>query len=294
MKPGNIPFVVSAESVASFEPSIEPGGSTNTPELFTDVVIVDLAKSEDFEKQHVAGARNLSFGRIVRSDEKIGGLLPTAESLQAVLADLGISATSWIVVYDQQGNHAASRFIWTLHAFGCFNCSLLDGGLAAWSAANLPTQSGPATTANAVTTPVKLEANRGNTRTADELLTAFANDTQPFLIDARSRKEFDGEDVRAAHGGHIPGANWLEWTDLSDPQNYGKLRSDAELKELFKAIGLSDQQHDQEIVAYCQTHQRSSLTYVALRHLGYTQAQGLEGAWSEWGNRDDTPKSTTG
>ncbi len=290
LKSGSIPFVASAETVASFK----PGGSSSRHDVLTDVVIVDLAKSEDFEKQHIAGARNLSLGRFVRSDGKIGGLLPTAESLQSVLADLGISATSWIVAYDQQGNHAASRFIWTLHAYDCFNCSLLDGGLSAWSAANLPTQSGPTEVVNTVGTEIKLEANTGNTRTVDDLLKAFTNNSQPFLIDARSRKEFDGEDVRAARGGHIPGANWLEWTDLSDPQNHGKLRSDAQLKDIFATIGLSDKHHDQEIVAYCQTHQRSSLTYVALRHLGYSQAQGLEGAWSEWGNRDDTPISTSG
>ena len=285
----NIPFVVSAESVAAFDSA----KTASSPESIHDLVIVDLAKQEAFEQKHVNGARNLSFGKIVRSDGKVGGLLPTAESLQSVLEDLGISASSWIVVYDQQGNHAASRFIWTLHAFGCFNCSLLDGGLTAWSAANLPTQSGPAETVKPVSVPVKLEIDARNTRTVDELLTAFKNNKQPFVIDARSRKEFDGEDVRSAHGGHIPGANWLEWTDLSDPANHGKLRSDTELTDIFSTIGLNESHSDHEIVAYCQTHQRSSLTYVALRHLGYSRVQGLEGAWSDWGNRDDTPISTT-
>jgi thiosulfate/3-mercaptopyruvate sulfurtransferase len=46
---------------------------------------------------------------------------------------------------------------------------------------------------------------------------------------------------------------------------------------------------DREVIAYCQTHHRSSHTYVVLKSLGFTRIKGYPGAWSEWGNLPDTP-----
>ena len=46
---------------------------------------------------------------------------------------------------------------------------------------------------------------------------------------------------------------------------------------------------DKEVIVYCQTHHRSSHTYIALKSLGYPRIKGYPGAWSEWGNSTDTP-----
>ena len=46
---------------------------------------------------------------------------------------------------------------------------------------------------------------------------------------------------------------------------------------------------DRQIITYCQTHHRSSLIYVVLKHLGYDKVKGYPGSWSDWGNRQDTP-----
>ncbi|WP_455219340.1 sulfurtransferase [Kaarinaea lacus] len=42
-------------------------------------------------------------------------------------------------------------------------------------------------------------------------------------------------------------------------------------------------------IVYCQTHHRSALTYIALKHLGFSDIKGYPGSWSEWGNSTDTP-----
>ncbi len=46
---------------------------------------------------------------------------------------------------------------------------------------------------------------------------------------------------------------------------------------------------EREVIAYCQTHHRSSHTYAVLKSLGYPRIKGYPGAWSEWGNLADTP-----
>ena len=92
--------------------------------------------------------------------------------------------------------------------------------------------------------------------------------------------------MRAARGGHIPGAVHCEWTRLMDPQRQLRLRPLPELGELLQQLGLGP---EQDIVTYCQTHHRSGLTWLVARLLGYPRIRAYDGSWSEWGNRSDTP-----
>ena len=105
----------------------------------------------------------------------------------------------------------------------------------------------------------------------------------------RSAAEYAGTDVRAAMGGHVPGARHLEWTRLLDAD--GRLLPDDELRERLAGVGLVP---GRRAVVYCQTHQRSAVTWLALRHLGFDDVRALDGAWSVWGNRPDLPKETSG
>jgi thiosulfate/3-mercaptopyruvate sulfurtransferase len=90
--------------------------------------------------------------------------------------------------------------------------------------------------------------------------------------------------VRAARGGHIPGAINLEWTELMDQDRNLRLRSDAQ--QLLDSLGLS---RDQRIATHCQSHHRSSFTYMVARILGYQHISGYDGSWAEWGNLDESP-----
>lgn len=249
-------------------------------------LVLEVGKAEHFVETHIENARHVDYSAFVRSDGKTGGLLPTLETMQSVLQQLGVSQHSYLICYDRTGNSAAARLIWTLHAFGFYNCSLLDGGIEAWQAAGYPTNSGNADAAATVTDPARLVANRLNVVNSDELLQMINENRSPALLDARSRAEYDGTDVRSARGGHIPGARWLEWTKALDTENHQQLLSDDALLQQITDAGFSS---DDTIVAYCQTHQRSSMSYVILKHLGFNHVRGLEGAWSEWGNREDTP-----
>jgi thiosulfate/3-mercaptopyruvate sulfurtransferase len=42
-------------------------------------------------------------------------------------------------------------------------------------------------------------------------------------------------------------------------------------------------------VTHCQSHHRSSLSWLVMELLGYRHPRGYHGSWGEWGNRDDTP-----
>jgi thiosulfate/3-mercaptopyruvate sulfurtransferase len=92
--------------------------------------------------------------------------------------------------------------------------------------------------------------------------------------------------VRAARGGHIPGAVNLNWTLAMDEQRQLRCKADATLRALLETIGVTP---DKEVILYCQTHHRSAHTYLVLKHLGYPRVRGYAGAWSEWGNDPTLP-----
>jgi rhodanese-related sulfurtransferase len=73
------------------------------------------------------------------------------------------------------------------------------------------------------------------------------------------------------------------------PDGNLRLKPAEELRPLLEVAGVTP---DREVIAYCQTHHRSSHTYVVLKSLGYPRIKGYPGAWSEWGNLPDTPIET--
>jgi thiosulfate/3-mercaptopyruvate sulfurtransferase len=106
------------------------------------------------------------------------------------------------------------------------------------------------------------------------------------VLDARSPAEFRGEDVRAKFGGHIPGAVNVDWVE-----NFGGgtlLKEPDALKALYAAKGITP---DKEVIALCQTGQRSSVSYLTLRLLGYPKVGNYAGSWIEWGNDEATQKA---
>jgi thiosulfate/3-mercaptopyruvate sulfurtransferase len=105
------------------------------------------------------------------------------------------------------------------------------------------------------------------------------------LLDARSHKEYVGEDVRSARGGHIPGAvnlNWVKTVRETD-------KTFLPYKELRNLIFLTGARKNNEVVTYCQTGVRGAQLYYVLRLLGYENVRLYDGSWEEWGNVDSAP-----
>ncbi len=243
--------------------------------------LVDVRSAEAYEAGHLSGAVHVNPSLLSRSEPPNGGLLPEPDAINRFLELAGARMGDHIVVYDGGLETAAARLVWVLDAYGYEVCSWLNGGYKAWVAAQLPTSAEPVT-AEAGTLSLSLIGD--NVVSVDELMPSL-EESDLKLIDVRSVGEFIGEDIRAAFGGHIPGAQHSEWTSWLD--EHGCLLDDDILLERLTEMGI---RLEDRVLSYCQSHQRSSVTYVALRHLGFNQALALDGAWSAWGNREDTPK----
>jgi len=251
-----------------------------------DLRVVDLSPVEVFAEHHVPGARHLPYAALVRSDPPIGGLVPAEDELARIFADLGIGPDTRVVALDAEGGGGAGRLLWTLELLGHGRVSLLDGGLRAWVEEGFPIERG----ATPPVEPARFRPARADDRTASTAwLLEHLGRHDLGILDARSIGEFTGTKVRAARGGHIPGAVHFEWTWGMDREHSLRLRDPESLREELAQAGITP---DREIVTYCHTHHRSAFSYAMLRALGYERVRGYPGSWSDWGNRDDTPVET--
>jgi len=248
------------------------------------VLIVDLGNPARYATGHVPGAVHLDYANLVRAEPPAMGLPPTEAQLSEVLSRLGLTPDRQVVAYDDEGNGRAGRLLWTLAALGHERVALLNGGLHAWDAAGGPLE--------AQFSPPPRRAYQARfvdppTAVADrDYILARLGQPDLVLLDTRTPAEFAGLDVRAARGGHIPGAVNLNWTDAMDPQRQLRLQPDPVLRKLLERRGVTP---DKEVIVYCQTHHRSAHTYWVLRYLGYPRVRGYPGAWSEWGNDPSLP-----
>lgn len=252
------------------------------------LLIVDVNDAQVYADRHLPGAINLPPTRLLRQAPPVMGLLPDADTLSQVLSAIGMRSDLHVVAYDDAGNTRASRLLWTLDVLGHFDYSLLDGGLGAWIAEGRPTESG-----SHDPEPSGYRADIANPAVVADLETVRSSlaDDNSVVFDARSPAEYRGEDVRSARGGHVPGAVNLEWTDLIDRSDHGRLRPPEELRGLLKNAGVTP---DKSIITHCQSHQRSALTFFVMRYLGYPRISGYAGSWSEWGNHPEVPVESSG
>lgn len=246
------------------------------------IVVVDLSKAEHHAQGHIPGAVHLDYARLNTDSPPVGGLLPDDATLSDVLSELGVSNDRHVIAYDDTGGGQAARLLWTLDVLGHPGFSYLDGGREAWIASGLPTETGPVSP-----TPSAYRARAGEAGRANQSYILSRLGAPDFaLVDCRSPAEFSGDDRRAERGGHIPGAVNFNWTNAVDDEHQNRLRPAKVLLEEFESLGVTP---DKEVVVYCQTHRRSSHTYVVLKSLGFERVRGYPGSWSEWGNDPDAP-----
>lgn len=249
-----------------------------------EILVLDLCKDTTYQQLHLPGALHLPYTQIVASCHPTHGLLPEADQLEQLFSACGIGSRTHVVAYDDEGGGNASRLLWTLDAMGHDRFSLLNGGLHAWANERHPFDRAPS-----VPQPTRFTATPNPSVVADAgyILQRLGSDDLA-LWDARSSNEYLGVSRFSQYPGHIPGAVNLDWMELMDRERNLRLKPDDELRALLAGLGITP---DREVIAYCQTHHRSSLAWFVLKHLSYRQARGYPGSWSDWGNRDDTPKA---
>lgn len=252
-----------------------------------EVTVVDVRVAPLYLLGHLDQAIHIDKEHFLATRNGVKSLIPTASEFEALMDRFGITAETTVVAYAEDNNPYAARFIWTLRNHGHEKAFVLDGGYEKWSREKLPTAMLP--TKVTATQGYRCHSARGIGAEAEYIYSRLGN-PEMMIWDTRKKGEYDGSEVRADRGGHIPSAVHLDWVNLQKDVNGVKvLKSESEIRSLLSAAGITP---DREIVAHCQTGIRSSYATLVLLGLGY-KVKNYDGSWIEWANNPFYPVETT-
>lgn len=236
----------------------------------------------EYRSGHIPGALFFDIEALSDHTSPLPHMMPRPEAFAVAMRELGVHQDRHLVVYDEGNLFSAPRAWWMLRTFGVENVSILAGGLAGWQRDELPLQEGE------VELPegefdVKFTAEKV-VRLTDVLLASHERTAQ--IVDARPAPRFNAEADEPRPGlkrGHIPGALNVPWTELV---REGELKTTDELDVIFFSHGVS---FDRPIIASCGSGVTAAVVVLALATLDVPNVALYDGAWSEWGARNDLP-----
>lgn len=205
------------------------------------------------------------------------GRMPLA-NMENLLSRAGITEDSIIVAYHSDAAAVGARVAWHLSMLG-LDVRFLDGGVAAWRAANGRTGSSNRLSGQPVVNDFRAPDYDPsfNNVTIYEVIHALQNPDEWVVIDTRTDAEYNGERVGPSSGGfgtgRMSGSVHVEWTRAHDGD--GLRLPEAELRALYGFIG------DRNVIVFCQGGIRSSYSWVILNDLGF-DVWNYDGSWIEW------------
>ncbi len=229
--------------------------------------------------QHIPGAVFFDIDEHSDHSTPLPHMLPSAEVFSRSMSALGIGDRMMIVVYEQESVFSAPRALWMLRTFGAQKVYLLNGGLKAWIAAGLPTESGevqrPAAT-------FKAKLNQEVVKDFAQVQQLIAERRQ--ILDARSAARFAGTAPEPRPGissGHMPGSTSVPFTELVED---GRLKSPEKLRQIFAA-----KQVDllQPITTSCGSGVTAAVVALGLEVAGAKDVTLYDGSWAEYAQRPE-------
>lgn len=217
--------------------------------------------------------------------------LPEPETFRQFLAEKGIDGSRQVVVYDQDNGSFAARLWWMLNKWLGLDCAaVLDGGLAAWTKAGQPLETGaaapkaqklaglPAGSDAKASRPVTMQQVRENIETPDFL-----------VIDARGAERYLGQvEPMDRVAGHIPGALNRPFPTNLTPD--GHFKSPDVLRTEW--LELMQGYEPAEIVHHCGSGVTGCHNMLAMEHAGLSGSRLYAGSWSEWSSYPENPMVT--
>jgi thiosulfate/3-mercaptopyruvate sulfurtransferase len=249
----------------------------------TNLIVVDCRFSlanpllgyQQYLQGHIPGAYYLDLNRdLASSVQQHGGRhpLPDIATLAAQLSQMGVTAQTLIVAYDDSRFAFASRLWWLLKYMGHDRVAVLDGGFAAYQVAGFP-----------ITTELPLEREgvfvpqiRSELAVNIHDVVQRQQDPSAKIVDSREGDRYQGKSEPIDPiAGHIPGAVNYPWQQVTNER--GWMRSPEDLKEYWSEVLKAD-----EVVVYCGSGVTACVNLLALEVAGVSTAKLYVGSWSDW------------
>ena len=221
--------------------------------------------------------------------DRIRRNLLTPLQFQRLCSRAGITQGTTVVFYGDHHNWFAAYAFWHFKYYKHPDVRLMDGGSLKWEMEGRPytrlVPTLPATRYQSFATDECIRARR-------ELIFAFLDTKESWLVDVRSPEEFSGKVIAppgmtetAQRAGHIPGAINIPWAETVCEDD--TFKSYEEILDLYTSLG---GRADREVITYCRIGERSSHTWFVLKYLlGFDKVRNYDGSWTEWGNLIDAP-----
>lgn len=258
-----------------------------------NLVLLHVGDAKEYAAAHLPGAILASVPDVSVGDRAGPGLgveMPRPDTLLARLAALGISDDSRVIVYYAKDMvYQASRILLTLAYAGLGDrASLLDGGLAAWTAAGHATSAEPAQRRVSSLAPLRIRPFVVDA----EFVRSMIGAPGVAIVDARDTAFYHGSRAGGSaaapqRAGRIPGARSVPWSTLTDEAM--RIRPAAALAQTFAAAGVRP---GDLVIGYCHTGQQASAMLTAARSLGHRVLL-YDGSFQDWSARAGFPVELT-
>jgi len=223
--------------------------------------------------------------------------LPEYGVFETAMRRVGLHDGQLAVAYDDAGATVAARLWWLLRYFGHDKVAVLDGGVAAWTAAGQPLTADTPRPA-----PGDFTAGPGGHMPVLDDAAAAALARSGYLFDARAAERYRGEvEPIDPAAGHIPGA--ISAPATGNLASDGALLPPAGLRARFAALGLpppgtrstgeveGGTASQPAVGAYCGSGVTAAQEVLALELAGQRAALYV-GSWSAWSADPARPVAT--
>ena len=252
-----------------------------------NVRIIDCATVEAYRRAHIPGAIQLPIHFYIKEDDAAGSdhgtfVMPPA-AFENVMSQLGVSADTTVVTYDDNNALVASRLWWVLKYYGHSNAKVLNGGWHRWL-----TENRPVTFHATKPTPGSFTAKpRPELYASAEYLIEKHADPACNVLDARTDGEWAGTNARGnRRSGRVPNAKHLEWLNFVSKDDSRRFLPAGEIQKLLDDAGID---RKNPTITYCQGGIRAAHAAFALELMGYENVRVYDVSMQDWANRDDTP-----
>ena len=256
-------------------------------------LIWDVRSQEDYRRGHIPGAVNIDEIALVLREPSTEDYIPVAR-IEQILGEAGIDPAREIVLYGAKAHTSPYFGYVTVRYLGGSDARVYHGGMDDWKAAGKPI----------ATDPVKLPPVSFRAQVNPDVILSTREVISRLgapgiqIVDARTEKEFSGEDIRALRGGHIPGAVNIpyesNWVDPDTPRKLQRRQvagkdgmSLKPLEDLRALYARLDPQ--KETIVYCQSGVRAAETATVLQSLGFRNVKVYDSSWLGYGNTFDAP-----
>ena len=233
---------------------------------------------KQYDAAHIPHAVYFDIDAIADPNSDLPHMLPDPVLFSSRVRKLGLGDGNRLVIYDNNGFFASARVWWMFRAMGHKDVKVLNGGLAAWTAAGGETEDLP---------PVAVERHYTARKRADLVkdmnqMRTLIHAGTAHILDARAQERFDGtapEPRTDLKSGHMQGAVCVPASSLIGVD--GQMKSAADLQSIL------GEYINGPVITTCGSGVSAAVINLALARIGHWDAALYDGSWTEWASHNE-------